>query len=173
MYISVEGVRLRKSPLRPHSNSTEEAGQNLQDSDDPIFDSQEYVNSHLVPAEFLPHLEHVEVERAEAVAVHDEKRPAKGRAKGIIDLKRKRAVLATDLIGSKGRAIEMMVCSASLHHSLTDHGDAYSPSGGPNVAPTLRVLSSRAGHVSVLYAERMQIRSYTLEGMYRPTARWN
>ena len=80
--------------------------------DDPTVDFQEHVISRLVPAEFLPHLEHVQVERVwleKMTAVHDEKRPAKRRAKDMIDLKRTRAVLATDLIGSKGWAVEIKV----------------------------------------------------------------
>jgi inositol-pentakisphosphate 2-kinase len=59
-------IRLRKSLLHPPSDSilptsNEKAGQ---DADDPTVDFQEYVISRLVPAEFLPHLEHVQVERA-------------------------------------------------------------------------------------------------------------
>ena len=109
-------VRLRKSPLGPPSDSTsptlnENAGH---DAEDPTVDFQEHVISRLVPPEFLPHLEHVQVERAwleKMVSVHDEKRPAKRREKDRIDLKRTKAVLATDLIGSKGWAVEIKVCS--------------------------------------------------------------
>jgi len=119
-------IRLRKSPLDPGSNSTppapnEEAGQDAHDADDPTVDFQEYVISRLVPAEFLPHLEHVQVERAwleKMAAVHDEKRPAKRRTKDMIDLKRTRAVLATDLIGSKGWAVEIKVRSTPWKHFL-------------------------------------------------------
>ena len=107
-------VRLRKSVLRSSSDPTppisnEKAGQ---DADDPTVDFQEYVVSRLVPAEFLPHLEHVQVERAwleKMVNAHDEKRPAKRRTKDSIDLDRTKAVLATDLIGSKGWAVEIKV----------------------------------------------------------------
>ena len=115
-------VRLRKSPLNPPSDPTStEAGQGTHDADDPAVDFQEHIISRLVPAEFLPHLEHVQVERAwleKMVAVHDEKRPAKRRAKDMIDLKRTRAVLATDLIGSKGWAVEIKVRSTSWQHFL-------------------------------------------------------
>ena len=111
-------IRLRKSPLRPHPDSTppifnENAGQ---DVDDSAVDFQEHVISRLIPAEFLPHLEHVRVERAwleKMVSVHDEKRPEKRRGEDNIDLERTRAVLATDLIGSNGWAVEIKVCSIS------------------------------------------------------------
>jgi len=45
------------------------------------------------------------------VAVHDKKRPAKRRAKDMINPKHIRAVLATDLIGIKGWAVEIEVRS--------------------------------------------------------------
>jgi len=107
-------IRLRKSPLPSGHDpippiSNEPAAQ---DADDPTVDFQEYVISRLVPAEFLPHLEHVQVERTwleKMASVHDETRPAKRRAKDRIDLDRTRAVLATDLIGSKGWAVEIKV----------------------------------------------------------------
>ena len=117
-------IRLRKSPLDLGSSSNppapnEEAGRGAHDVDDPTVDFQEHVISRLVPAEFLPHLEHVQVERVwleKMTAVHDEKRPAKRRAKDMIDLKRTRAVLATDLIGSKGWAVEIKVRSKLRRH---------------------------------------------------------
>jgi len=103
-------VRLRKSFLHPHSDSfppisNENGGQ---DADDPAVDFQEHVS-----AEFLPYLGRIQVERAwleKMVSIHDEKRPAKRRAEDRIDLKCTRAVLATDLIGSKGRAVEIKAC---------------------------------------------------------------
>ncbi|KAF9644104.1 hypothetical protein BDM02DRAFT_3157274 [Thelephora ganbajun] len=110
-YIDGTVVRLRKSPLLPSDltppTSTGKAGQ---DADDPTVDFQEHVISRLVPAEFLPRLEHVQVERGwleKMVSIHDEKRPAKRRAMDGIDLNRTRAVLATDLIGDKGWAVEI------------------------------------------------------------------
>ena len=108
-------IRLRKSPYRSSSSDSipsipDEPA--TQDADDPTVDFQEYVISRLIPAEFLPHLEHVQVERAwleKMASMHDEKRPAKRRAKDGIDLDRTRAVLATDLIGNKGWAVEIKV----------------------------------------------------------------
>lgn len=113
-------IRLRKSPLSDSTlpTSDENTGQ---DVEDPTVDFQEHVISRLVPPEFLPHLEHVEVERAwleKMVSVHDEKRPAKRREKDAIDLKRTKAVLATDLIGSKGWAVEIKVRPALRFRSL-------------------------------------------------------
>jgi len=115
-------LRLRKSPHRSDSdlealNEKEES--HIEDTDDPTVDFQEHVISRLVPAEFLPHLEHIEVEPAwleKMVAIHDKKRPEKRRVKDGIDLRRTRAVLATNLIGSEGWAIEIKVnflCSFS------------------------------------------------------------
>ena len=108
-------IRLRKAPLRVPSDPTPLASNDAatQDAEDPTVDFQEYVISRLVPMEFLPHLEHVQVERAwleEMISTHDEKRPAKRRAKDRIDIDRTMAVLATDLIGSKGWAVEIKVC---------------------------------------------------------------
>ena len=108
-------LRLRKAPHRSHSDQTaptRKEDSDLEDTKDPTVDFQEQVISHLVPAEFLPHLEHVEVEPAwleKMIVVHDGKRPEKRRVKDCIDLKRTKAVLATNLIGSKGWAVEIKV----------------------------------------------------------------
>lgn len=105
-------VRLRKSPLSPPVS-----GENTsQDGDDPTVDFQEHVISRLITPEFLPHLEHVQVERGwleRMTRFHDDRRPAKRRTKDRIDLERTRAVLATDLIGSKGWAVEIKVIPGS------------------------------------------------------------
>jgi hypothetical protein len=108
-------IRLRKSPLRSPSDPAPPTFAEVatQDAEDPTIDFQEYVVSRLIPMEFLPHLEHVQVEQAwleKMVNTHDEKRPAKRRAKDGIDIHRTKAVLATDLIGSKGWAVEIKVC---------------------------------------------------------------
>ena len=103
-------VRLRKSPVLPTLPVPDD--KTSQDAEDPTVDFQEHVISRLVPPEFLPHLEHVQVERGwleRMVSFHDDRRPAKRRAKDGIDLERTRAVLATDLIGSKGWAVEIKV----------------------------------------------------------------
>ena len=112
--LSFDGMvlRLRKSPHQSRSDQTALVGK--EDAEDPTVDFQELVISRLVPTEFLPHLEHVEVEPAwleKMIALHDVKRPEKRRVKDGIDLKRSRAVLATNLIGNKGWAIEIKVQS--------------------------------------------------------------
>jgi len=115
--LSFDGMvlRLRKTPRRSHSDLTAPTGKegsNLEDTEDPAVDFQEHVISRLVPAEFLPHLEHVEVEPAwleKMIVAHDGKRPEKRRVKDCIDLKRTKAVLATNLIGGKGWAVEIKV----------------------------------------------------------------
>ena len=115
--LSFDGMvlRLRKAPHRSHSDLTAPTGKEdltLEDAEDPAVDFQEQVISRLVPAEFLPHLEHVEVEPVwleKMIVIHDGKRPAKRRIKDGIDLKRTKAALATNLIGSKGWAVEIKV----------------------------------------------------------------
>ena len=107
-------VRLRKSPVLSSSDSSPPVSdeKTSQDADDPTVDFQKHVISRLIPPEFLPHLEHVQVERGWLVRMasfHDDRRPAKRRTKDRIDLERTRAVLATDLIGSKGWAVEIKV----------------------------------------------------------------
>lgn len=106
-------LRLRKSPRRSRSDvKAFDEEEDLNREDDPAVDFQEHVISRLVPTEFLPHLEHAEVEQAwlgKLIAAHDEERPEKRRVKDGIDLKRTRAVLATNLIGGKGWAVEIKV----------------------------------------------------------------
>jgi len=135
-------IRLRKSLLSP--SDLIPSTSNEPDADDPTVDFQEYVTSRLVPAEFLPHLEHVQVERAwleKIVSTHHEKRPAKRREKDRIDVDRTRAVLATDLIGSKGWAVEIKVrpqCSPNIFRY--NYGDVYSPSGDSSPMPPSSLL---------------------------------
>ena len=147
-------IRLRKSPLHssdlPAPTSDEKTSQ---DADDPTVDFQEHVISRLIPAEFLPHLEHVQVERnwlERMVSFHNETRPAKRRAKDMIDVERTRAVLATDLIGSKGWAVEIKVILNPDTPQQVSHltAMAIQPKWGfkPNVtflAPTSGLVKSR------------------------------
>lgn len=130
-------IRLRKSLISPSDLIPPTSDE--PDADDPTVDFQEYVTSRLVPAEFLPHLEHVQVERTwleKIVSTHHEKRPAKRREKDRIDVERTRAVLATDLIGSKGWAVEIKVHLQYPPNILRyNYGDAYSPSGDSNLMP--------------------------------------
>lgn len=106
-------IRLRKCPV-----SQQEGAQVVEEADDPTVDFQENVIQRVVPGEFLPHLEHVDVEREwleRMVAAHESVRPLKRRQKDQIDLTRTKAVLATDLIGNNGWAIEIKVnCSNTL-----------------------------------------------------------
>ena len=137
-------IRLRKSLLPRSDSAPSTPGVESQDVDDPTVDFQEHVVSRLVPPEFLPHLEHVQVERGwleRMVSLHDEQRPAKRRAKDGIDVDRTRAVLATDLIGSKGWAVEIKVHPSFRLHpyilydlTTTIHA-AYSQSGDLNLTP--------------------------------------
>jgi inositol-pentakisphosphate 2-kinase len=108
-------IRLRKAPVAAVQQAVE-------DSNDPTVDFQESVIQRIVPAEFLPHLEHINVDRAwlETIAAeHESERPLKRRQSDQIDLTRTKAVLATDLIGNHGWAIEIKVRSVgSLHLSV-------------------------------------------------------
>jgi hypothetical protein len=130
-------IRLRKSPVLPPSSLSppDPDEKTSEGAEDPTVDFQEHVISRLVSPEFLPHLEHVRVERSwleRMVGFHDDQRPAKRRTQDGIDLKRTRAVLATDLIGSKGWAVEIKVLSdfsAFLTSFRSNHGYAYSQSG--------------------------------------------
>lgn len=151
-------IRLRKY-LLPRSDSAPSTsdGKTSQDTDDPTVDFQEHVVSRLIPPEFLPHLEHVQVERGwleRMVSIHDEQRPAKRRAKDGIDVERTRAVLATDLIGSKGWAVEIKVHLRFFNPFLTsflinyDYARRIQPKWGfkPNtafLAPTSCSIKSR------------------------------
>ena len=110
-------LRLRKAPhgalMEPLSDDQQIAG----DPDDPTIVFQCEVIERLLPEEFLPRLEAVHVSRMwlEGLAqLTEEKRPAERRAKDAIDTRKRKAVLATDLVGGKGFAVEI---KASLSHS--------------------------------------------------------
>jgi inositol-pentakisphosphate 2-kinase len=126
-------LRLRKSPIA--SELSDAYDQTIHDADDPTVDFQQQVIQRIVPAEFLPHLEHVHVDRQwleTMVAVHDHVRPLTRREKDKVDLTRTKAVLATDLIGNHGWAVEIKV-GYPFYHLLccltrifcSQNGDSY------------------------------------------------
>ncbi|KAI0783102.1 inositol-pentakisphosphate 2-kinase [Abortiporus biennis] len=106
-------LRLRKvsndSPVSPDQSQSAAEGE-LEEPDDPTIVFQREIIQRLVPLTYLPRLEAVKVERewvAQLAKLCEEKRPLERRAKDRIDLNRKKAVLATDLVGGKGWAVEI------------------------------------------------------------------
>lgn len=82
--------------------------------DDPTIVFQRTVIEQLMPVEHLPRLQSVHVARAwlEQLAERTEPlRPPGRRAKDTIDRGRRKAVLATDLVGGAGWAVEIKVRS--------------------------------------------------------------
>ncbi|KIJ44280.1 hypothetical protein M422DRAFT_30421 [Sphaerobolus stellatus SS14] len=101
-------LRLRKVPRhlsgRPVSDNTQE------EPDDPSIIFQERVTSTLIPSEYLPKLQAVKVspqwlQKLEEVAVAQ--RPIERSSKDSIDTTRRKGVLATDLVGGQGWAVEI------------------------------------------------------------------
>ncbi|KAI0362474.1 hypothetical protein OH77DRAFT_57725 [Trametes cingulata] len=89
----------------------EEEGRAADDEpDDPTVQFQRAVIARLIPAEFLPRLESVRVKREwleELATLVEPLRPLERRAKDRIDTERRKAVLATDLVGGEGWAVEI------------------------------------------------------------------
>jgi inositol-pentakisphosphate 2-kinase len=107
-------LRLRKTPLLGSGNGNRDE---CEEPDDPSIEFQHSIMSRLIPAEYLPRLETVLVNREwlEALAaLHDSNRPLKRRSEDHIDMNKKKAVLATDLVGGAGLAIEIKVCPVSF-----------------------------------------------------------
>ena len=109
---------------------------------------------------------------------HSETRPAKRRAKDVIDVERTRAVLATDLTGSKGWAVEIKVISSPRHPatSFRSNCDAgYSQSGDSNPMPRFsRPLRASSGPMCVGFVWRStQIKSRVRKLMSWLIAHWN
>ncbi|KAH8092504.1 inositol-pentakisphosphate 2-kinase [Cristinia sonorae] len=100
-------LRLRKIDNRlPYT----EYADGVEESDDPSILFQHRIIEKLVEPQYLPRLESVETDRAwlEQLAKQtEEKRPADRRATDRIDAGRKKAVLATDLVGGLGWAVEI------------------------------------------------------------------
>ncbi|KAJ7217091.1 inositol-pentakisphosphate 2-kinase [Mycena pura] len=100
-------LRLRKCTL--NDESTPPLGPEI----DPAVDFQKKCIERLIPAAYLPRLEPVAVgPNADAwlaalAAQCEPRRPYERRQKDRIDVRRPRAVLATDLVGSQGIAVEI------------------------------------------------------------------
>ncbi|KAI0723907.1 inositol-pentakisphosphate 2-kinase [Cerioporus squamosus] len=120
-------LRLRKGPVPAHEEPEkytqpqlaetldldEDAGvaeEKLEEPDDPTIVFQRAVIERLVPKEHLPRLDAVHVERKwlqELADLTEPHRPLERRAKDRIDTSKRKAVLATDLVGGQGWAVEI------------------------------------------------------------------
>ncbi|EMD38175.1 hypothetical protein CERSUDRAFT_152861 [Gelatoporia subvermispora B] len=105
-------LRLRKTVHGVRDVDPEESsqGQDGEGPDDPSVVFQNAVIARLVSREYLPRLEHVLVEKTwleELDRISDERRPPKRRAVDKIDVTRKKAVLADNLIGGDGLVVEI------------------------------------------------------------------
>lgn len=81
-----------------------------EEPDDPTIEFQKRVTSLLIPLEHLPRLEPVSVQPAwlqQLAGLSEAHRPSERTAKDAIDPSRTKAVLATDLVGGKGMAVEI------------------------------------------------------------------
>ena len=90
----------------------EEDKEEEEEPDDPTIEFQKRVTSLLIPPKHLPRLEPVRVQREwlqELARLSEAQRPPERRAKDGIDPLKTKAVLATDLVGGKGMAVEIKV----------------------------------------------------------------
>lgn len=104
-------LRLRKIAIG-HSGSQDGGDHTEVDEVDPSVAFQERVISRLLDPKFLPRLQTVLVEPTwlEALRTASEHfRPSERKLKDTIDVRRCKAVLATDLIGTMTRACEIKV----------------------------------------------------------------
>ncbi|THH29797.1 hypothetical protein EUX98_g4396 [Antrodiella citrinella] len=84
--------------------------ENAEEPDDPTILFQHRIIEKLVPVNYLPRLQTVETGRAwleQLARVSEEKRSAERRAKDRIDVGKRKSVLATDLVGGPGFAVEI------------------------------------------------------------------
>ncbi|KAF8527042.1 inositol-pentakisphosphate 2-kinase [Gautieria morchelliformis] len=103
-------LRLRKLPRNsPQHAHTTPRGDSLEEADDPSIAFQDIVTSCLIPTAHLPVLHAVRVSfhwLKELAGVTEVHRPVT-RAADSIDIYRRKAVLATDLVGRTGWAVEI------------------------------------------------------------------
>ncbi|PVG01131.1 hypothetical protein CPB86DRAFT_782039 [Serendipita vermifera] len=106
-------LRVRKAPLPVADDShgpTAVDQDEIVEPDDPSIEFQNRVTSLIIPPQHLPVMESLRVNREwlTQLAEHvKDKRPELRKLKDDIDLSRKKAVLATDLVGGKGWAVEI------------------------------------------------------------------
>ncbi|EKM61589.1 uncharacterized protein PHACADRAFT_83082 [Phanerochaete carnosa HHB-10118-sp] len=105
-------LRLRKALLSSPSRLVSPSSLTLQveDPEDPAIAFQREVVARVLPAEYLLRLEAVEVSHAwleELAALTEERRPTERRAKGAIDVHKRRAVLTRDLVDGRVFTVEI------------------------------------------------------------------
>ena len=103
-------LRLRKTSLDP---SHVDAQPDEDQIEDPMIDFQHNVVARLIPPNFLPRLESIGVDRLwlqDITTLHDQERPPGRREKDRINLNRKNAILASDLVGKESLVVEIKVC---------------------------------------------------------------
>lgn len=114
-------LRLRKSTIKRNTSSDQEDRGKEDELDNLSIEFQKKCIERLLPSEHLPRLESTDVDRGwlEALnTLHDAERPHERREKDHIDVTRKKAILATDLVGSEWLAVEIKPKWAFLPSSL-------------------------------------------------------
>jgi inositol-pentakisphosphate 2-kinase len=116
-HLEFEGtaLRLRKTTIESLAQALPE-GQQVEDPDDLTIAFQHEVIERVLPEEYLPRLEAVSVGREWLEELHrltEEKRPVERRGKDVIDIRKRKAVIATDLVGGKGYAVEIKASIAA------------------------------------------------------------
>lgn len=106
-------LRLRKASIRK-SDSFQEAGADAYEGepDDPMIEYQTKCMERLIPAQYLPRLQSVHLDKSwleRFVELQNPIRPKDRREKDEIDLDRKKGVLATDLVGGNWLTVEIKV----------------------------------------------------------------
>ena len=117
-------LRLRKSSLSAAKSVNEGHKQGIDSAalgdepDDPSIEYQMKCMQKLIPAEHLPRLQTVQIHRSwleNFSAFHNPSRPEGRRMADEVDLTRKKAVLATDLVGGHWLAVEIKVSVKACH----------------------------------------------------------
>lgn len=110
-------LRVRKVPVKQKAESAIPGeDEDKEEPDDPSIDFQNRVTSLVIPAIHLPIMKSVRVDREwleKLSASVEEKRPEARRLKDTIDIGRKKAVIATDLVGGIGWAVEIKASHSS------------------------------------------------------------
>ena len=105
-----------------HSDSGSAAFEGEEEEpDDPSISFQQKVISQLIPPAYLPRLEPVHVDQRwlEALKTVSEKvRPVERQLKDELDVHHHKGVLATDLVGGEGLAVEIKVSKDNHPYSL-------------------------------------------------------
>lgn len=108
-------LRLRKFKREDSVTAIEHGVE--KESPDPSIIFQQVVISKLVPNEYLPLLQTVELGESwlkELEEASSLRRPAERATKDTIDTTKRKGVLATDLVGGEGWAIEIKVRALSI-----------------------------------------------------------